>query len=369
MAIDTLLDRRRAGQKILLDLSTDSLWGGSVQRLLASKVADVNANLGYLLRSNRGFFSRAEAIDCGETDRTLAAARRAGLIVRLRRGMYAPSDVYNANDDTGKHLLHARAALAAQCGRAALTGPSAAALHGFALYDQDLTVVHLVRLDRGCSHHAAKINHHVVTQDIEDDIGVYDGIMAINPARAVWEVACRSSLEGGVVTADSALHQDPQLREALEELQQRFAYFPGSRRGRLAVKLADPRAESPGESVTRVQFYRYDIPMPELQYHVVDRYGVLIAISDFYWEEHRHLGEFDGKIKYQKFLRPGETASECVFREKKREDAMRADLRGMSRFIWSEIMPHSVRRTMAELARSLDQSYRLYVRGRTIITG
>jgi hypothetical protein len=111
---------------------------------------------------------------------------------------------------------------------------------------------------------------------------MYDGVMAINPARAVWEVACRSSLEGAVVTADSALHQDPQLREAIEQLQQRFAYFPGSHRGRLAIRLADPRAESPGESVTRVQFYRFDIPMPELQYHVVDNRGTLIGISDFY---------------------------------------------------------------------------------------
>jgi hypothetical protein len=71
----------------------------------------------------------------------------------------------------------------------------------------------------------------------------------------------------------------------------------------------------------------------------------------------------------KKPLRPDETASDCVFREKKREDAMRADLRGMTRFIWAEVMPHSSRRTMAELAQSLDQSYRLYVRGRTIIAG
>jgi Transcriptional regulator, AbiEi antitoxin len=357
----------RLSQKNLLDLSTDLLWGSYAWHLLAPKVAGMTAYFGDLLRSNRGFFSRAEAIDSGETDRTLATARREGVIVRLRRGMYAPADLYHACDDAGKHLLHARAALAAQRGEAALTGPSAAALHGFALYDQDLTLVHLVRLDRGCAHHAALTNHHVVTQDIEDDIGVYDGILAINPARAVWEVACRSSLEGGVVTADSALHQDPELRGAIEELQQRFAYFPGSRRGRLVVKLADPRADSPGESVTRVQFYRYDIPLPELQYHVVDRDGALIGISDFYWEEQRHLGEFDGKTKYQKFLRPGETPSECVFREKKREDAMRADLRGMTRFVWSEVMPHSARRTMTELAHSLTQSYRLYVRGRTII--
>ena len=170
-----------------------------------------------------------------------------------------------------------------------------------------------------------------------------------------------------MVTADSALHQDPQLREVIEELQERFAYVPGSRRGRLAVKLADPRAESPGESVTRVQFHRFDIPMPDLQYRVFDGYGSLIGISDFYWEECRHLAEFDGKIKYQRLLRPNETASECVVREKKREDAMRADLRGMTRFVWSDVMPHSAPRTMVDLARALDQSYRLYVRGRTII--
>jgi hypothetical protein len=72
-------------------------------------------------------------------------------------------------------------------------------------------------------------------------------------------------------------------------------------------------------------------------------------------------------IKYQRLLRPGETASECVIREKKREDAMRADLRGMSRFIWSEVMPQRARRTMADLADALDQSYRLYARRRTII--
>jgi Transcriptional regulator, AbiEi antitoxin len=353
----------------LLKLSTDFIWGGYARGALTSKVAGMNANLRPLLRSKRGFFSRAEAIDCGETDRTLATARREGVIVRLRRGMYAPANTYNASDDAGKHLLHARAALAAQRGTVALTGPSAAALHGFALYGIDLSVVHLLRLDRGCSHHAAKIDHHVVTQDIEADLGVYDGVMAINPGRAVWEVACRSSLESGVVTADSALHQDPRLREALEELQQRFAYFPGSRRGRLAIRLADPRAESPGESVTRVQFHRFGIPMPALQYRVVDRHGSLVGISDFYWEERRHLGEFDGKIKYQRLHRPDETASDCVFREKKREDAMRADLRGMTRFIWSEVMPDAARRTMAELAQALDQSYRLYVRGRHIIPG
>ena len=327
----------------------------------------MQSSLGSLIRSHGGFFSRAEAIDGGETDRTLANARREGVIVRLRRGMYAPADIYEACDDRGKHLLHARAAVSAQRGAVALTGRSAAALHGFALYQEDLAVVHLVRLDSGAPRQAARAKHHVVSQDIEDDLGVYDGIIAVSPARAVWEVACRSSLESGVVTADSALRHEPGLLEPIEEMQHHFMHFPGSHQGKLAIKLADGRSDSPGESVTRVQFHRYGVPMPlQLQYHVVD-HGELIGIADFYWDDHRHLGEFDGKIKYQKLLRPDESASDCVFREKRREDAMRAGLHGMSRFIWSDVMPQNARRTMAELVHALDRSYRLYARGRPII--
>lgn len=119
------------------------------------------------------------------------------------------------------------------------------------------------------------------------------------------------------------------------------------------MRLADARSDSPGESVTRVQFHRFDVPIPTLQYPVLDGSGRRIGDADFYWEDARHLGEFDGKVKYQKYLREGESASDCVFREKCREDAMRADLRGMTRFVWAMVMPQ--------------QSRRLYVHSRVII--
>ena len=132
-----------------------------------------------------------------------------------------------------------------------MTGASAAALHGFALYGHDLSDVHLLRMDAVRSHHAAATNHHAVTLPVtERDIEIVDGIRVVCAARAVWEVACRSSLEGGVVTADSALHQDPTLADRIEEMTDRFAYFPGSRQGRAALRLADHRSESPGESVS-----------------------------------------------------------------------------------------------------------------------
>ena len=327
----------------------------------------MNNGVGAWLWSSGGIFTRAEALDNGESDRTLAAARRDGLIIRLRRGVYTPSEDYNSLDDAGKHLLHARAALAVQHGPVALAGPSAAALHGFALYGQDLGTVHILRLDRGSSRLRALANHHVVTQDIEADVDTYNGIAAVTPARAVWEVACRSSLESGVVTADSALHQDPELAAPIEDLQQRFAYFPGSRQGRVTIKIADGRAESPGESVTRVQCFRFGIPMPDLQHRVTDALGRLIGVTDFYWETHRHLGEFDGKIKYQRLLRPGETPSDCVFREKRREDQLRAGRYGMSRFTWADVVPNNAQQSMVNLAEALEQSRRLYAHDRSVI--
>ena len=169
-------------------------------------------NLGQIIQASGGIFSRAQALDCGETDRTLAIAVRKGALVRLRRGFYAPADIYAAADLSAKHVLHARAALAGQRGRVALTGVSAAALHGFAIHDTSLEVVHLVRLDNGATRTEAGIVHHGTRRDIDEEIGSYEGILASVPARAIWEVACRSSLEGGVVTADSALHQQPRAR-------------------------------------------------------------------------------------------------------------------------------------------------------------
>jgi hypothetical protein len=319
-------------------------------------------NLGEIVEASGGIFSRAQALDCGETDSSLTIAVRDGAILRLRRGIYAPADIVEACDTFGHHLLLARAAVATQRGRVALTGASAAVLHGFALHDADLGVVHLVRLDDGSARSEAGIVHHAVRRSLDDDLGVYNGLLAMSPARTVWEVACRAGLEAGVVTADSALRRMPDLREAIDEISLRLAISPGSAKARTAIRLSNPLAESPGESVTRVQFYRFGIPCPELQHSVIDNGGQLVGRADFYWESCRHLGEFDGKIKYEALVRPGESASDAVVREKRREDRMRAGRRGMTRFTWAEVMPGRARRTMNELRSALEQSRRLYVR-------
>ena len=144
-----------------------------------------------------------------------------------------------------------------------------------------------------------------------------------------------------------------------------FAHRPGSRLAREVLNLADARAESPGESYSRVLFHQFRVPKPDLQYHVIGAGGRLVGIADFCWELERHLGEFDGKIKYGRLLREGETPADAVFREKRREDNMRGELFGMSRWVWADLS--AARRLINRINADRERSRRLYTHNRTII--
>jgi Transcriptional regulator, AbiEi antitoxin len=316
---------------------------------------------------NGGFFTRAQALDHGYSDRELAAACRSGVLRHIRHGAYAPARIYDSCDDIGRHLILARAALARQRGPVALAGVSAAAAHGLWLYGHDLTTVDLVRLDGGTSRNEVKARHHVVRDDIAAHIQVVKGLPVTSLARTVWEVAGRGSLEAAVSTADSAYRLDPDLPQRLQEMAAVFARWPRSRQARIALGMMDRRSGSPGESYSRVIFWRHGVPQPEPQYQVVSRSGQTLAVCDFGWEDDRHLGEFDGKIKYRQLVPPGEDAGDVVFREKVREDAVRAELWGMSRWTMADLQPSNVRSFIIRLNADLARSRRLYGRDRAII--
>ena len=70
----------------------------------------------------------------------------------------------------------------------------------------------------------------------------------------------------------------------------------GCARARLVLPLADPRAESPMESVVRWIFHIAGLPAPELQFVVRDASGVFLARADFAWPARRVMVEFDGDV-------------------------------------------------------------------------
>ncbi len=316
---------------------------------------------------NGGYFTRAEALDCGWQDRDLAGAVRDGTLRKLRQGAYAPALVHDALDDAGRHLVLARATLARQRGEVALTGVSAAAAHGLTLWGHDFGLVELVRLDRGASRHEVNARHHVAVDDLTPFLEERNGVLITSLARTVWDLTAHAALESGVVAADSALKASPGLRMELDELVERMGRRRGSRRARVAIRLADGRAGSPGESISRVGFYRHQVPMPDLQRVILDASGAFIAEVDCYWEADRHVGEFDGKVKYGRLRRPGESEGDAVFREKRREDLVRGEAHGMSRWCWVDLFPPAATRWIHRLNSDRARSRKLYTHNRTII--
>jgi hypothetical protein len=80
---------------------------------------------------------------------------------------------------------------------------------------------------------------------------------------------------------------------------------------------------------------RFQVPTPVLQWEVPTRGRA--GRTDFAWPEQRTVGEFDGRIKYGRLLRPGQQPGDAVFAEKLRDDAIRDAGFRVVRWVWDEL--------------------------------
>lgn len=206
-------------------------------------------------------------------------------------------------------------------------------------------------MEAGVKHHRAQDLH-------DDDLRVVEGRLVVYPARAVWEAATSTTQRGALVAMDSALHLALASRAELEAVAERYCRWRGARRAGIPLRFADGGAESAGESLTRFMCFEESLPRPELQYRIVDGAGREIARTDFAWVDCSHVGEFDGAVKYDALLRPGESPADVVIREKRREDEIRSLGWGVSRFSWADVLPGAASRTAALLRTALERSRR-----------
>ena len=141
-----------------------------------------------------------------------------------------------------------------------------------------------------------------------------------------------------MVVADAALARGATSRAELTERLARMGPVPGSRGAARVVAFADERAESVGESRSRVRLSQLGLPVPELQLRVVRRTdGRLIGRCDSGREEHRTVGEFDGEVAYGRLSRPGQSAGDVVDEEGLRGDDLRDDGWQVARWTWPEL--------------------------------
>jgi very-short-patch-repair endonuclease len=66
------------------------------------------------------------------------------------------------------------------------------------------------------------------------------------------------------------------------------------------LPVADPRAESPMESVLRWLLHEAGLPAPDLQFVVRDSSGTGLGRADLAWPDRKVLVEFDGDVHRQR---------------------------------------------------------------------
>ncbi len=253
---------------------------------------------------------------------------------RVRRGAYAvplPADA--AKEDRHRRLI---AATIPQLDPAAvLSHSSAAILHDLPVWRPGLQQVHVTR-SRSTGGQRRRLVHLHVAPLTAGDTELIDGFAVTTAARTVLDLARSLPFRHAVAVADRALAAglSPDL---LDMGLASMVRWPGVRRARRTCGFADHRSESVGESVSRVDFAQVGLPTPTPQYEVLDEFGRLLARCDLGWEEHGTVGEFDGKVKYGRLLRPGQRVEEVVYAEKLREDALRDHGWQVVRWTWDDL--------------------------------
>lgn len=249
-------------------------------------------------------------------------------VLRLPRGVLIDAQRWHATAPWDRHLLRARGLMLAPVGvpgsTVSVTHHSALALHGIPFYGVDERV-HIVRTDgRRSSSDALVCAHAAISPRWIQSV---NGIRAVAPMRAAFQVAALCGVESGVVNVDACLRAGVTRDELLDA-----ATAGGYGRGALAVHVvkdfADGRSESVGESRTRWVFGLLGLPEPLLQAEITNG-GVFVGRVDFVFEEQRTIVEFDGLLKY-------ETRADLIL-EKAREDALRAMGYTVVRITWADL--------------------------------
>ena len=273
-------------------------------------------------------------LDQGYDYDDLRRLQRGGELFRVRRGAYAREDNHDQLVEEGHRRLVLGTAPQLRDG-AVLSHGSAAVLHGLPVWPAAVERVHVTRHRRGNGVKRSIVHvHGAPLAPLE--ITLVDNMPVTSLRRTVLDLARTLPMTQAVAAGDRALALDLS-RQELDAGLLAMERWPGVRAARRAVQFLDVRSESPGESVSRVRLVEEGLPRPEPQREIFGQDGRLIARVDFYWEEHRTVGEFDGKIKYGRLLKPGQRIEDVIFDEKVREDAVRDTGLQVVRWIWSDL--------------------------------
>lgn len=263
------------------------------------------------------------------------APDRNASLTRIRRGVYARAEEL-ADADIGVHYLARIEAVAETRDNPTFARESALALHGIP-YGKEPDRVYTIG-GPGTAGLKAGVQHAPVALDPADVIE-HHGLLVVSLPHALSDIARRRDQRVAVAAIDAALHEQRTTRAEILSALGRQSRM-GRARAEAAIAFADERAESVGESWSRVVMHLLGFPAPELQ-ATVRGFSGKQWLPDFRWVlpelPKPLLGEFDGHEKYGRIAeQQGKSAQQALVREKAREDDLRVD-NDTAHWIWLDL--------------------------------
>ncbi len=316
------------------------------------------AEIRALMAQQHGLITRRQAIAAGLPAATVDGLIRQRTWRAVRRGAYVESAVWDALDEwTARPLLVARAVTLTAAKPHVWSHDTAGLAHGLALLAASKPLTHVTRSDVRGDRTTSGVKHHGAAYD-ESDVVEVDGSRVLAMPRSAVDVAREHGFAHGLVACDAALAHGVTRGELLAVLE-RMRSWPGTVAARAAVEIADPDADSPGESLTRGLLIRAGVPAVETQFGL-RRAGRTVWCD---LRVRRHVIEFDGRVKYRAREERGvaeKPLAEVVWDEKRRQDFVQSFRLGVSRVTWAEAQPDRWRATGARVLAEIAETDRLF---------
>jgi hypothetical protein len=192
-------------------------------------------------------------------------------------------------------LARASAGLIVAGPTAVITGGTAAVLHGCEAIEPRATHV-LVPYGNDTKSRPGLAIHR--GGFYAEDVGDVSGLPVLTLERATADLLCTARSGDGIALADEVLRRakddhENVRRRILGKIQSRQDPR-GTVSGARLLDLATPRSASPAESWFRLRLIDEGIPLPEVNWPLVDLAGVEIYVLDLAWPSLRIVVEYDG---------------------------------------------------------------------------
>lgn len=172
---------------------------------------------------------------------------------------------------------------------------------------------------------------HVFGAAVRDrDIVGWYGLPVLSVARTVVDLARHDRFDG-IMAADAALREGLVTEAQLEAALRQAIGWPGVRQARKIIEAADPRAESPAESITRLRLLDDGFPQPEPQVWIADPERGRSYRVDIKLKGTNLILEVDGLTKY--------TGDERR-KEKVRETRLEKLGNRVERILWDDVVKY-----------------------------